>query len=243
MPNRIIKESILTSDTLAALSWFEQGLFFRLLVLCDDYGRADARPAVIRGTAYSLYNVTNKQIADALSSLATAGIVDLYEVDGRPYLQLKTWAKHQRIRAKMSKYPAPENGEPADIRCHLTADDSKCQPNPIQSNPNQSNPIQEKDIPIGISKKKFGEFGNVALTDAEHEKLRELMGDRLAGEYIERLSGYLAQKGKRYKSHYATIRNWWRKDGSPRGGRVVVMSAGRDDIDWDDPTLTAKEIF
>ena len=31
-------------------------------------------------------------------------------------------------------------------------------------------------------------------------------------ERIERLSSYVASTGKSYKSHYATIRNWARKD-------------------------------
>ena len=31
-------------------------------------------------------------------------------------------------------------------------------------------------------------------------------------ERIERLSSYVASTGKKYKSHYATIRNWARKD-------------------------------
>ena len=31
-------------------------------------------------------------------------------------------------------------------------------------------------------------------------------------ERIERLSSYVASTGRKYKSHYATIRNWARKD-------------------------------
>lgn len=39
MPNRILKESITTSETLDSLSAEEERLFYRLLVICDDYGR------------------------------------------------------------------------------------------------------------------------------------------------------------------------------------------------------------
>ena len=45
MPNRILKESIRTSDTIGELSWFEEVLFYRLIVSCDDYGRFDGRTA------------------------------------------------------------------------------------------------------------------------------------------------------------------------------------------------------
>ena len=47
MPNRIIKESICTSDTIDQMSWFEECFWHRLIVNCDDYGRFDARPAVL----------------------------------------------------------------------------------------------------------------------------------------------------------------------------------------------------
>lgn len=57
-------------------------------------------------------------------------------------------------------------------------------------------------------KKSYGEFNNVLLTDEEYAKLEKsnlLM-------YIDTLSSYIASKGKKYKSHYATILNWSRKE-------------------------------
>lgn len=59
-------------------------------------------------------------------------------------------------------------------------------------------------------KHKHGEYNNVLLTDDELEKLQEEYPDW--SERIERLSSYIASTGKAYKSHYATIRNWARKD-------------------------------
>ena len=43
MPNRIIKESICRSEEIDSLSWFEEVLFYRLIVTCDDFGRYDGR--------------------------------------------------------------------------------------------------------------------------------------------------------------------------------------------------------
>ena len=59
-----------------------------------------------------------------------------------------------------------------------------------------------------IDKNIYGEFKNVKLTEEEYKKLEE--ADLLP--YIERLSNYMASKGKKYKSHYATILNWSRKE-------------------------------
>ena len=59
-------------------------------------------------------------------------------------------------------------------------------------------------------KHKHGEYNNVLLTDEELEKLKAEYSD--LDDRIERLSSYIASTGKAYKSHYATIRNWARKD-------------------------------
>ena len=68
-------------------------------------------------------------------------------------------------------------------------------------------PTPQKTKPI---KHKYGEYKNVLLTDDELEKLKAEYFDYK--ERIERLSSYVASTGKSYKSHYATIRNWARKD-------------------------------
>lgn len=76
---------------------------------------------------------------------------------------------------------------------------------------------KEKDIPKGISKKKsshkhkYGQYGNVLLSDEELEKLKaEFPFDW--EERIERLSEYVASTGKVYKNFLATIRSWSKKD-------------------------------
>lgn len=54
----------------------------------------------------------------------------------------------------------------------------------------------------------YGEFQNVKLSKEEYHKLEQ--ANLLP--YIEKLSSYMASKNKKYKSHYATILNWSRKD-------------------------------
>lgn len=111
MPNRIIKESIRTSDSINELSWFDEVLFYRLIVSCDDYGRFDGRTAIIKGTCFPLRDLRVNDIEKALGKLSAAGMVIRYEVAGKPYLQLTAWERHQTIRAKKSKYPCPDEGE------------------------------------------------------------------------------------------------------------------------------------
>ena len=137
MPNRILKESICTSDTLDQLNSFQENVFYRLIVNCDDFGRMDARPKILAAKLYPLKDIRAEQIANALQALSSAGLVILYEVGGKPFMQMKTWERHQQIRAKKSKYPGPDGKiTTSDINCNqLKSDDSKCPRNPIQSNP------------------------------------------------------------------------------------------------------------
>lgn len=109
MPDRIIKESICTSETLNQLTDFEERFWHRLTVNCDDYGRFDARPAILKGRLFPLMDgKTQKNMMDALNKLASVGLIELYKVDGRPFLHVVTWDKYQRIRAKRSKFPPPD---------------------------------------------------------------------------------------------------------------------------------------
>lgn len=124
MPNRILKESICTSDSIDNLTWFEEVMFYRLIVNCDDYGRMDARLPILKARLFPLKTVTNQQVGEALESLRSAGMIDLYDVDGRSYLQMRTWSKHQQIRARKSRFPGPAiQNHTSDIKCNQMISD------------------------------------------------------------------------------------------------------------------------
>ena len=57
---------------------------------------------------------------------------------------------------------------------------------------------------------RYGEYGKVMLSDEDLDKLKSEFPDWEAR--IERLDSYIAQSGKSYKNHLATIRNWAKKD-------------------------------
>lgn len=54
MPSRILRDSICKSESISELSWFEEVFFYRLIVNCDDFGRFDARPKIIKGEMFPL---------------------------------------------------------------------------------------------------------------------------------------------------------------------------------------------
>ena len=53
----------------------------------------------------------------------------------------------------------------------------------------------------------YGRYENVILTDTELSELQAELPDKWE-YYIDRLSGYIASTGRKYKNHAATIRRW-----------------------------------
>jgi len=151
MPNRILKESICSSDSIDQLSAFQEIFFYRLIVNCDDYGRMDARPKILASRLFPLKDLRTNQIEDALRALTSAELVILYEVDGKPFLQMKTWDRHQQVRARKSKYPSADDG----ICKQMISDDIKCPRNPIQSESNPNPNPNPKAAALGASFDRF----------------------------------------------------------------------------------------
>ena len=77
---------------------------------------------------------------------------------------------------------------------------------------------------------RYGEYENVLLTDDELGKLKNEFPDDWQ-ERIERLSGYIASSGKKYKSHLATIRNWARKEKPTANNGSLIMGINPDELE------------
>lgn len=145
MPNRIIKESLCSSEKIASLSDFEFRLWVGLITQVDDAGRGDARPAIIKGRVFPFRErLSIKDIDAALQALAAKGCVSLYTVDGKPYFLFPGWVKHQRIRDCKPKYPEPPeniNLPQSAASCGESPQSAALIQSESESNPNpESNP-------------------------------------------------------------------------------------------------------
>ena len=111
MPDRILRESICRSDTINNLSYEEEVFFYRLMVHCDDFGRFDAKPALLRSALYPLRtdDIPLETIIKWRDAIADKELIQVYQVSGKEYIQVITWSKYQRRRADHSKYPEPVN--------------------------------------------------------------------------------------------------------------------------------------
>ena len=88
------------------------------------------------------------------------------------------------------------------------------------NNPTPNKKLRTKEFKNDKNKEiyipNFLEFQKVKISKEEFEKLNEKLGQATTEQFMNRLDVYLEQTGRLYKSHYATILTWWRKDGEPK---------------------------
>ena len=110
MPNRILRDGILTSEPVNALSCHAEVFYRRLMSVVDDFGRYFAKPSLLRAHCYPLQldKVSDLDIVKLLAEVCNTKpdpLVAVYAVDGRDYLQMLKF--RQQVRAKKSKFPDP----------------------------------------------------------------------------------------------------------------------------------------
>lgn len=108
MPNRIVREAILSSESVAVLSWAEEVFYRRLMSIVDDYGRFEANLQLVRAKCYPLQidDVKASDVAAWMESCRLAGILTLYSVNGKNYLEI---SKFQQQTRTPSKFPSPDS--------------------------------------------------------------------------------------------------------------------------------------
>lgn len=151
----------------------------------------------------------------ALNALEKLGMV---QSDSAGFLAVTGWTEHQNIegmdKIRESKRLAQARWRAKQKALQSTVDSTRCLVDDAEEDIEEDIERDKEELPKGNSKKapkhKYGEYNNVLLTDDELDKLKAEYPDW--EERIERLSSYVASTGKSYKSHYATIRNWARKD-------------------------------
>ena len=106
MPNRIVKENLLSSPAITALSFAAEVFFRRLMSVVDDYGLYDARPLVLLPALYprQLEKVSVGDIKEWLEDCVNVGLIRLYQAGQDLYLQIVNFG--QQIRSA-PQYPLP----------------------------------------------------------------------------------------------------------------------------------------
>ena len=116
MPNRVIRDSALASKKLATVSAEAERLFWRLLMVADDFGRFQAEPSLLLARCFPLQvkSYSAKQVSKWYAELTRCGAIIGYSVGEDSFGQFLVW--NQRSRAEKSKYPPSDDGQVTVIR-------------------------------------------------------------------------------------------------------------------------------
>ena len=195
---RMFTKKITESDAFLDMPLSAQCLYFHLNMSADDDGFVNAPKKIQRLIGAS---------DDDLKLLIAKSFVLVFETG---VLVIKHWRMHNTIR--QDRYH-PTDYQEEYKQLGLKSNNSYTwQPNGNQletENRLDKNRLDKINKEKYI-KRKYGSFENVELTDEEYQKLKDRFNNY--EEKIENLSSYIASKGAKYKSHYATILNWSRKD-------------------------------
>lgn len=201
---RYLKPDFFKDEHLKDLPFEARLLYAGLWCWADKEGRLEDRPERIKVEIFPYDKVDIDKLLTLLASPKNGSnrpYIQRYEVNNEKYIQILNWHKHQRP--------------------HHTEQESKIPPAP---------PLLNIEKGMGKQHEASTELRNgertvkqplpshppyVFLTTEEYQNLNTLYTNNIIKDYIERLNDYAGQfptKFKRYASHYATIRNWMRRD-------------------------------
>ncbi len=237
---RTIKPQFWLDEKLGSIDRSARLLYIGLWNLCDDQGVFEWRPARIKAQLFPYDKDVNGGAIDKwLDLLVATGDIVRFTENGGDFGHIPTFLKHQEIK-KPSKWvfatpPEPNSTPPVPHQLPTSAlvvGEQGFPPQNILAKPGDATTNRARFIspPVGsrekekekekesiTPKKPYGEFLNVLLADGDYQKLLTQFGELGAKERIERLSSGIASKGYKYKSHYATILSWERRDGGNNG--------------------------
>lgn len=218
MPNRILKDSVKRSNQIDQLSWFEEVVYYRLILTADDYGCVDGRIVVLKNDLFpTKEKVSKAAVNNAIRKLAEVGLIVKYEVDGLPYLYFPTWEKHQRVRNKHRKYPQPPGGDLTANCCQAPANrqpESESE-SEIES---ESNPKLKRAGTADDDRPDFGTVEAYAANNLSHlssGNMEELAAfkDELSDELIRYAIDVACASGKPSYSYARAIMARYRDSG------------------------------
>ena len=211
-----LKESYFDDDAIVLLESMQDGMLYsnillKLYLKSLKYGGTLQLDENIPYTAQMIATITRQQVGTverALQIFMKLGLVEpldngaLYMSNIELFIGQSSTEGERKRRARMKISEQKRlSGQVSEAKADI------CPPE-IEI---------KKEIDIELEKegelkgqalaRNYGRYENVFLTDTELSELQAELPEKWA-YYIERLSGYIASTGKKYKNHAATIRRW-----------------------------------
>ena len=202
--------------------WLDTNLTWTEKILFVEIDSLDNEDGCFAGNEYfaKFFNLSKNRISKMVSSLKEKGYITVSFTyrEGTKEIERRVIHIDNRYRRKQLEGIGESNYTPIGGN---DKDNNTSINNTTNNTSNKEYSMDLKEKKKKEVKHKYGEFDNVLLTDVEYNKLQERFPHDLKSR-IERLSGYVASTGKSYKSHYATVINWAKKD-KPEDSRSVSV--------------------
>lgn len=219
MPNRILRDAILTSDRVASLDWAAEVFYRRLHSIVDDYGRHEAGHQLLRARCYPLQtdSVRVADIARWMAACQKSGLILVYGANGKQYLEVCNFG--QQLRSA-SKCPAPDiNCEQVLANEHLGVCVSVCVSEGVSEREQGASPAAPPSGKGSRSDSGSRLPADWALPADWREWARaerpDIDPDREAENFADYWHGVAGAKGRK-ADWFATWRNWIRRANAPR---------------------------
>ena len=215
-----LKENYFDDDSIVLLESMQDGVLYsnillKLYLKSLKHGGRLQLDENIPYTAQMIATITRQQIGTverALQIFLKLGLVEVLD-SGTFYMsnielligQSSTEAERKRaarLQNKALSAPRTNGGHLSDIRPPEIE---------LEKEIEIKREIEKERPEPGRTARAYGRYQNVFLTDEELADLQASFPN-VWGQYIEKLSEYMASTGKRYQSHAATIRRWAGED-------------------------------
>ena len=237
-----LKENYFDDDSIVLLESMQDGVLYsnillKLYLKSLKHGGRLQLDEDIPYTAQMIATITRQQIGTverALQIFLKLGLVEVLD-SGTFYMSnIELLIGQSSTEAERKRAARLQNKALSELRTnggHL----SDIRPPEIEIELEKEREIKreiKREIEKGHPAHAYGRYQNVFLTDGELADLQDSF-PTVWGQYIEKLSEYMASTGKRYQSHAATIRRWAGEDAK----KTITPSRNRDYSVKEDETV------
>lgn len=116
---RTIKPEFWTSEQIVACSPMARLLFIGLWNFCDDGGRIPFSPQNLKMRIFPGDDISSENVRGLIGELSSNDrgnpLVVIYDIEGKQYLQVTGWDKHQRIERPNYQFPDVNGVVPPNV--------------------------------------------------------------------------------------------------------------------------------
>jgi hypothetical protein len=201
MPDRILRDELLTSERYWSVSIQAQQLFVHLILCVDDAARFSGKNFTLRASCFPGRPIESSELERMLSELVDSDLVRVYTVGSERYVFLPRFNNRRRYVAS-SKYPTPPN-EINDLPLGKSAL-SHPQVNP------KSSPSQEGRGRRGVGEGK-----------------REARGSRLPHDFIPDMEFALKESVDKPQEQFENFKDYWIAQPGQKGVKLDWQATWR----------------